>query len=259
MGENAEEVRARFREVAELGPERLVVIAHSRGACDALAFALQNPRFVRDRIHALFLVQGPFGGTGVADYVAGEAPPMDRRLPLRFRAVTQVLGGLEARALKRGKHGGLAEMTRQASQDFWEQTLEEHADAIPIVGPKTFYVTTETAPSRLRLFKRATASYLRTFSGPNDGMVALDDQSLPDVGTVLAVLDAGHTDLTNKYPSARATQQLRKALIQGVVMAVGRPEDEPALAARPAAPTDDDRGDERRVGMGRRRAGRGSR
>ena len=36
---NAEDVKSSFLEIAARGPEKLVVIAHSRGACDALAFA----------------------------------------------------------------------------------------------------------------------------------------------------------------------------------------------------------------------------
>ena len=132
-------------------------------------------------------------------------------------------------------------MTQQASADFWEQMLEKHLSAIPIVGPKTFYVTSETTPSQQRLFKRATAWYLQTFCGPNDGVVALEDQSLPVLGTVLAVLDAGHSDLTNRGPATRAPRQLRRALIQGVVMAVGSPEERPLVddkAARVGAPRD---------------------
>ncbi|AGA27842.1 lipase family protein [Singulisphaera acidiphila] len=240
--ENADAVRGQFLEIAEAGPEPLVVIAHSRGACEALAFALENPEFVRTRILALFLVQGPFGGTGVADYVAGEGPSMDRRIPLRYRAIATLLDRLEKTKLKRGKHGGLADLTHQASENFWEQILEKHLSAIPIVGPKTFYVTSETSPSHLRLFKRATAWYLQTFSGPNDGVVALEDQSLPVLGTVLAVLDAGHSDLTNRGPSTRAPRRLRRALIQGIVMAVGSSEARPltdAHAARVGAPFDD--------------------
>jgi len=229
--DNADDVRNQFLEIAGTGPEKLVVIAHSRGACHTLAFALENPKFVQTHVRALFLVQGPFGGTRVADYVAGEGPAMDRRIPLRYRAVANLLGRFEKVQVKRGKHGGLAGLTRQASEEFWERILEEHADAIPVVGPKTFYVTSETEPSQLRLFKRATAWYLQTVSGPNDGVVALDDQSLPVLGTVLAVIDAGHSDLTNRGPATRAPRQLRRALIQGIVMVVGRPE-EPPLAIR---------------------------
>ena len=60
---NAAAVREKFREFAALGREKLVVIAHSRGACDALAFSLDDPQFVSDHIQAIFLIQGPFGGT----------------------------------------------------------------------------------------------------------------------------------------------------------------------------------------------------
>lgn len=220
--ENAEAVHAQFLEIAATGSESLVVVAHSRGACDTLAFALENPQFVRTRIRALFLVQGPFGGTGVADYVAGEgATSLDPQIPLRYRAVAHLLDRFEKTKLKRGKHGGLVEMTQQASSEYWSQMLEKHLCAIPIVGPKTFYVTSETTPAQQRLFKRATAWYLQTTCGPNDGVVALEDQSLPGLGTVLAVLDAGHSDLTNRGPATRAPRRFRRALIQGVVMAVG--------------------------------------
>ena len=233
---NAPEVNARFRAIAAQGPEPLVVIAHSRGACDALAFALANPRFVRDRVRALFLVQGAFGGTAVADYVAGDGPGLDRRIPLRHRALAGLAGRVETRRLKRGEHGGLAELTRSAAREFWERTLEEHADAVPIVGPRTFYVTSRTTPARLRSVLRSTAWYLSTaVSGPNDGMVALEDQSLPELGTVLAVLDAGHADLTGRAPTTRAPQQVRRALIQGIVMAVGQPEANRTDTDRPPA------------------------
>src|SRR5262245_55886677 len=54
---NSHDVRARLLDLVSRGSERLVVIAHSRGACDALAFALRNGSFVRDHVEALFLVQ----------------------------------------------------------------------------------------------------------------------------------------------------------------------------------------------------------
>jgi hypothetical protein len=122
--------------------------------------------------------------------------------------------------LKRGKHGGLPGLTTGSSEAFWEQLLVEHAAAIPIVGPKTFYVTAQTAPKQLRIFKRAIAWYLEAYFGPNDGMVALADQTVLGVGTVLAVLDAGHTDLTNQFPSAKPKRRMRKALMDAIVMSV---------------------------------------
>jgi hypothetical protein len=219
---NAGAVRRKFHEFAGLGPEKLVVIAHSRGACDALYFALQNPRFVAKNVEALFLVQGPFGGTGIADYVTGEGPPIDNRMPLKQRLVASGLGRIEEHLLSRGKHAGLPSLTRRASKEFWDKAMEDHEDAIPAVSPKTFYIQTKTEPDHLRLFMQATAWYLDTNFGPNDGLVTLEDQAVEGVGTVLAVIDAGHTDLTHKFPSAVPRKRLRTALIDAIIMAVGQ-------------------------------------
>ena len=219
---NAKTVRRRFEDIAELGPEKLVVIAHSRGSCDTLAFALQNPEFVAEHVHSLFLIQGPFGGTGLADYVVGDGPPIDRKMPLGNRVIAHTLAKAEGFLLNHGKHGGLPELARRASDEFWKDLLEESSAAIPIVGPKVFYITSQIPPSGHRLFQRAIASYVETNFGENDGIVALSDQSLPGLGTVLAVLDAGHTDLTNRFPSGKAAQRMRKAVVDAIVMAVGK-------------------------------------
>jgi pimeloyl-ACP methyl ester carboxylesterase len=228
---NSDFVAEQLLAVAEKGPEPLVLIGHSRGACDALYFALRHPRFVRDRVRALFLVQGPFGGTGLADYLTGDGPEFDDRMPLRHRIIAGLIGRYEKGMLSRGKHGGLPELGRDAARAFWDCALEDHAAAIPIVGPRTYYVTAKTKLSRLRLFQQATGSYLTTFFGPNDGMVGLDDQVLPGFGTVLAVLDAGHTDLTGGFPVTRAPRQSRRALIQGIVMALAEPLEEDTRTA----------------------------
>ena len=62
IAENAGLVRSRFLEIARQGPEKLVVIAHSRGACDSLAFALHNPEFVSDHVQAMFSDPGAVRG-----------------------------------------------------------------------------------------------------------------------------------------------------------------------------------------------------
>lgn len=218
---NARSVRTELREIAAQGTERLVLIGHSRGACDALAFALQNPKFVKEHIRALFLVQGPFGGTPVADYVNGEGTPMDRRMPTGYRVMGQTIGRLESGLLGDDKHEAIASLNRKDSDSFWSEMLRTHRAAIPVVGPRTFYVTSRTGPSHHPLFQRVTGWYLGTYYGPNDGLVALEDQSLPGLGTVLAVLDVGHTDLTRRFPAARPKHRLRNALVDAIIMAVG--------------------------------------
>jgi hypothetical protein len=218
---NAATVRAKFEEYAALGDEKLVVIAHSRGACDTLGFALQNSKFVSDHVKALFLVQGPFGGTAVADYVTGEGPPING-MPLAQRLIAQGLGRLEEHRMSRGVHGGLASLTRRASKEYWDRALEKHRDAIPVISPKTLYVTSRSNPGQLRLVLRTTGSYLGTHIGPNDGVVAVEDQSVAGVGTVLATLEAAHTDLTHQFPSAIPRRRLRRALIDAIIVGVGQ-------------------------------------
>jgi pimeloyl-ACP methyl ester carboxylesterase len=215
-------VRDELLRLAGKGPERLVIIAHSRGACDALAFALHDPQLVRERVEALFLVQGAFGGTGLADYLLGTGEPMDGRLPRGHRLLAALIGTIERLLLQRRGHGGLTGLSREASRAYWRRVLKEHAQAIPVVGPKVYFIESRARSSRLALFQRAMSWYLATYYGPNDGVVAVDDQSLPGLGTRLGVLEAGHADLTRRFPATRLGRRARRALIQAILMVVGR-------------------------------------
>lgn len=222
VAQNAAAFREEMRRVAQKGPQRLVVIAHSRGACDMLNFALRNPMFVDERVEAMFLIQGPFGGSALADYVVGEGEPMDRRMPPGHRIVAHFIGKHERSMIAKGDHGGLAGLTRENSRAYWTKLQDENADAITIIAPKVYYIAAQSDPSRLRLIQRTTGTYLDTYYGPNDGMVAVDDQSLPGLGTSLGPLNAGHADLTRQFPATRSGRQDRRALIQCIVAAVGR-------------------------------------
>lgn len=222
LAENLEVIRDGVLDAAAAGPEPLVIIAHSRGACEVLAFALREPDFVHDHVAALFLVQGPFGGTGLADYVLGEGEPMDRQMPPRARLVAKAVCALERSSLRRGRHGSLEELTQDAASEFWRHELEANAEALAVVGPRTFFVEATVPPSRQRLLRKPLARYLHTYYGPNDGVVLESGQSLEGLGTCLGPLEVGHTDLTHRYPAARAQPRLRRALVQAIVMAVGR-------------------------------------
>jgi pimeloyl-ACP methyl ester carboxylesterase len=221
--ENADKVRDQIVSIAAQGPEKLVIIAHSRGACQVMAFALNEPQFVADRVEAMFLLQGPFGGSGLADYLSGEGPPVDRRMPGKFRLLARLIGKFETWRLSRGQHQGLRDLTRARSRRFWSEVLASHAESISIISPKVFYITAATSPSRLPLFQKAMAWYLRTYFGPSDGMVAPEDQFLPGVGKVIAVLEAGHSDLIGRFPSSKAKPKVRKAMIRSIVTAVAQP------------------------------------
>ncbi|MEW4567386.1 alpha/beta fold hydrolase [Tautonia sp. JC769] len=220
--ENLDEIRAAFRAIADQGPEPIVIIGHSRGACDALAFALHEAAFVSERVVALFLIQGPFGGSGAADYLLGSGIPMDRQIPPPTRALATLMRNAAAKRLENGKHEGIVDLTTDASERFWGRLLAARRSAIPIVGPRTFYIEATVPPSRQPPFRRPVARYLETYYGPNDGLVAVGDQYLPELGTRLGILDVSHMDLTHRFPAARPQRRLRGALVQAIAVAVGR-------------------------------------
>ena len=172
--ENRDEVQGEFLRIAGLGRERLVVIAHSRGACDALAFALHQPEFIRDRVEAMFLIQGPFGGTALADYVAGDAEPMDRRMSAGYRWLGSLIGRREVSLFSDGRHGGLAGLTRVGSRAYWRLELEERCDAARVIGPKVFFIESKSRPtngsgSSGRTRPKFGGSSRPTGSGPSPG------------------------------------------------------------------------------------------
>lgn len=220
--QNADTFRSELHKIAEAGPEPLVVIAHSRGACDILVFALKDPSFVQERVRAMFLVQGPFGGSGLADYVMGEGPPVDSQMTRVYRTIARMIGGFERYLMKKGRHGGIADLTRESSRRFWGTAVACHPEAVSMISPKVFYIEAETEPSRLKLLMRSTATYLHLHYGPNDGVVARGDQTVDGVGTSLGVYDAGHSDLTRRSPGSRQGKKTRKAIIDSIVMAVGQ-------------------------------------
>ena len=226
--QNAELVRERFLAIGAEGPEKLVVIAHSRGACDALRFAIADASFVRDRVEAMFLIQGPFGGSRAADYALGQGTPMDRRMPWIHRILGHLSGRVVRLMARRSSLEALKDLTSEASRDFWDRMLIEHADAVDSVGPRTYYICSTTEPNRLRFIRRAIAWYLKLYHGPSDGMVPLADQMLPTIGTVVATLNASHGDLTHRFPSTRTPRAMRKALIRSIFMSVGQAEASPS-------------------------------
>ena len=220
--ENRDEVGEAIRTVAAEGPERLVLIAHSRGACDALAFSLHNPGFVHDRVEAIFLIQGPFGGSALADYVVGEGEPIEGKGTGAHALIARLIGHRERSLMEAGRHAGLAGLTREASKAYWARLLEEHAEAIPIVDPVLYFVESRATPEDLRLFQRSMARYLAGCDDRlNDGMVAVGDQSILGLGTHLGVLDAGHADLTRRFPATREGRHARRALVDGILMTLG--------------------------------------
>ena len=168
---NAEMVRTSFEDIACQGTEKLVVIAHSRGSCDALAFALQNPEFVEKHVHSLFLIQGPFGGTGLADYVVGEGPPIDKRMPIGQRVVAPLdEGGRLPAAPRQTRRAAVADSSGFGR--FLAGRVGGKLRGDSDRRPENFLRHEPDSTLGAPVLAAPLASYLETHFGENDGVVA---------------------------------------------------------------------------------------
>lgn len=217
--ENSTILKRGLIEILKEKTDRAVIFAHSRGAIDALAFALQNPDYIRDQVTAIFLVQGAFGGSGIADYIRGTGHALDDSMPQPYRTFFYLTGRTE-KLLDPCIERGLTALTREKAREFWKALLRDHADAIPVVSEKAYYIVGKEKPSDVAPVIRANAYYLHTYYGENDGMVTAADQTLSGIGTTLAVVKADHSDLTNGSGLSNSPRKLREALMRAIVTVV---------------------------------------
>lgn len=222
--------------VLDSDDEPEVIVAHSRAARDVLAFALLNPTFVREHVKAIFLIQGALLGSSVADYIKGEGPPIDRRVPSAYRIELEWIGKT-ARTFG-GMFGidtGFAELTHLDSAEFLDSIFASHPDAAAMISDKIFYIQGSKNPAHVSPLIRATAHYLQYSCKielnergesicPNDGLVATHEQWLPGIGTSLAVFNADHTDLTNSWPISSEGNRKRLMLTRAIFTSVAQSE-----------------------------------
>lgn len=227
---NAETLDLDLRRIAAKGPEKLVLIGHSRGACDALGFALDHPGFVLARVEALYLIQGPFGGSEAAAHLVGTGTAMDRRMPWPARLIASLAERVVRRSAGSGGSRVVADLVPDRARRRWGDRVAACPEAAAIVGPKTRYITSVTRPARLGPIRRAIGRYVATYHGASDGIIRLDDQAVPGLGTVVATVEAGHADLAYRTFRLRRTRRLREAVADAIVMAVGQaPKPTPGL------------------------------
>jgi len=207
---------------------QLVLIGHSRGACLLLATALERTSAIGDRVEALFLIQGPFGGTAIADYVVDENARLPQSWPLRRRGVAGTLRALERLSLRLGLDEGLREMTREASRRYWRDLMEKHpavsSESLRRIERRSYFITSSIEPERSRFPRSELGRILQEEDGPNDGVVALADQSIAGFGTRLGPLKAGHTDLVWGVYSSFEARGDRRALTRAIVRLLDAPE-----------------------------------
>lgn len=239
VAETATRLRQELPALAAGGHQKLVLIGHSKGAAELLAFALANPAFVRARVAAIFLAQGAIGGSGVADYVTGAGHPLDDKMPAASRmafAVAAQGGKLLDGQLDRG----FQSLTHRQAAALWARLVPRQSPANPAnadakgaakrevratplgaaAADRIFYVRGHRPPAAVSKILALTATYLATYYGDNDGLVEVEDQWIPGVGRVLATVEADHMALTVGRPVSGDGPAVRRAFTHALLMQV---------------------------------------
>jgi pimeloyl-ACP methyl ester carboxylesterase len=215
----AADLLATLKQLAVKTTRPLVVIAHSKGAAEALAVALAHPQFASAKLKALFLIQGAIGGSYVADYVHREGITPDQSMGLlhyykflTLRSTASVLNPLVG--------PGLLALTTAKSKSLFHGLLQAHSEATKLVGEQIFYITTHQNTDSTTPALQCTAAYLNRYYGPSDGLVLEKDASLPEVGSVLLSTEGDHSDLCVSSPLSTKPKALRNALTYAILKAV---------------------------------------
>jgi len=220
--ENAAVLLSTLAVLAAKGPQKLVLIGHSKGAVETLAFVVAAPAFVREHVQAVFMVQGAFGGSGVADFVRGTGHPLDDRMPVFQRAAFELLAN-GGRLLDGRIDDGFESLSRQHDAALWDRLLPAAAGAgesrLPAgLGNRVFFIRSQRNPDKVCPLLNLTARYLATYYGPNDGLLVISDQWIPGAGQLLADLDADHSDLTVSGPVSNRSARTRRAFTHALLM-----------------------------------------
>ena len=214
---NSHWLRQQLENIEEKGSGRIVLIAHSRGAVDVLADAIQNEAWTKRNVAAIFLFNGPFGGSPLANYMEGDAPIAGPSMPKKARDLAYLYGSASQLLIKPYAESGLREMTLERSNSFWKRLLAEFPQAPSELGPFIYYVKARFVPDGTDPFMYATGTYLSTYYGDNDGIVLTKDQFLPEIGSVLAVLDCNHNDLVSSSSYGSSTN-IRAGITDAIAM-----------------------------------------
>jgi predicted alpha/beta hydrolase family esterase len=207
---NSEFLGSQLQQFISRGPEPLVIIAHSKGANEVLIWALQNPEFVRDHVRAIFMVQGAFGGSRLADFIEHKGHPVDKNMPEKYRIIFRILE-LEGRHEGQVSHDGLQSLSSEATTKLWPTLMAQKPPALSLIDRKIFYILGSEDVPHLPLMTKALGSYLTTYYGKNDGVVLVQDQVVQGIGHVLLSTTVDHMGWFLPRPEGSIPGSQRKA------------------------------------------------
>lgn len=216
--ENYIDLKWQLRELRESfdDGEKLILIGHSKGASEVLASILTMSQWSARWIEQVYLIQGAFGGSGVADYIRGKGRPVDKSLPWYQRLLFKNLS-LAAVILNWRVAKGFESLETEAAKAFWRSHLQKYSRGVSRLTDRIFYITASTHPEQMSKTLKWSGWYLESSYGRSDGLVLEKDQLLPELGFPLLNLEADHTDLTVSRPVSDQSAKVRFALTQTIL------------------------------------------
>lgn len=187
---------------------RVVVVAHSKGANESFAMAVQRPELFDDKIQAMYLMQAGYFGSPVADELVSERThdishlsPYERR----WLSFERVRGRFMYGVLFRH---GLRSVTTRKAGDFMHRILTANPKSAGILRRKVFFITSETETG---VVTRMLQGY-----GPNDSILPLSSQWVPGWGEHLVHVDGNHIDFILPFGNAVQKSALARAIFTHV-------------------------------------------
>lgn len=221
--ENAKDLYKIILEQAPGDQKDLVLIGHSMGAQELFLMSLKEKDFIKNRVRAVFLIQGSIGGSPIADYIAGEAGEgtLDKlSLWERWRFQFLMRSGS---ALRMVVSKGLHSLTRKNAKSFWSH-IQLSDEERQLLNSRLFYICSKMGPDKMSDIVYPILPVLGRYNllnfGENDGLVLVEDQMTSRFGTRLALLTADHTDLV--LPINPTTRRMRKGLMRAIIQWVGK-------------------------------------
>ena len=199
--------------------KKLVVVAHSKGAAETLAYAISHSTFVRRHVKAIFLVQGAMGGSRIADYLRGGATEPDSRVDDHTVNLFKMMSRI-GKFLDPILDQGLTTLTTSHMHQLFDDLLHKNVSGAKSISDRIFYVTSHRRAKENSGLLLVMGTYLSAYYGDSDGLILEPDQVLTGIGTPLISVNADHASLLVASPISNVSNEIRDVLTDSIVKSV---------------------------------------
>lgn len=185
-------LRLRVEAIAAGTDRPIVFISHSKGAVETMQLLLEHPA-LRERTEAFFSVQGAFGGSPIADLLAGEAKTTERPTGIVNQtglAILKTFNRFFHRIIR-----GVADLTISKSEARLRRWNEEFSREQWELASRIVFLRTKGELKDMDIRTRVGAAYLLSAGVlENDGALAVENQivpGLPSPSVMISGIDHG--------------------------------------------------------------------